>query len=134
MRQNSSPPLKLKKYIYIALGWLSFSIGVIGVFLPLLPTVIFWIIAVWLWSKGAPELMEKVYQHPKHGASIKAFMLHGVVSRKAKTAAVVSMAISYSLFQIFVRPGMLAGAGVAVILSVIALWLVLRPEPAAIEE
>lgn len=118
----------LRKYTYIVLGWLSFAIGFIGIFLPLLPTVVFWIIAVWLWSKGSPKLMEKVYQNPKYGPQIKAFMLHGVVSRKGKTAAVVSMSISYVLFQLIVKPDFFAGIGVAIVLSVIALWLITRPE------
>ncbi len=120
--------MSLRKYTYITLGWLSFATGVIGMFLPLLPTVVFWIIAVWLWSKGSPELMEKVYQNPKYGSQIKAFMLHGVVSRKGKTAAVISMCISYVLFQLIAKPGVIAGVGIAVVLSIIALWLITRPE------
>ena len=120
--------MKLKKYTYIALGWLSFAIGFIGMFLPLLPTVIFWIIAAWLWSRGSPVLMAKVYRNPKYGTQIKAFMLHGVVSRKGKIAAVSSMAISYALFQFFAKPGFNAGIGVAVVLSIIAVWLITRPE------
>lgn len=120
--------MKLRKYTYIVLGWLSFAIGFIGMFLPLLPTVVFWIIAVWLWSRGSPVLMQKVYQNSKYGSQIEAFMLHGVVSRKGKTAAVISMSISYIFFQFFAKPGFMAGIGVAVILSVIALWLITRPE------
>lgn len=128
MAQINSSPLKLKKYTFIGLGWLSFSAGFAGIFLPLLPTVVFWIIAVWLWSRGAPELMEKVYQHPQHGATIKAFMLHGVVPRAGKTAAVVSMTFSYALFKVFVKPDVLASVGVAVLLIIVALWLISRPE------
>jgi len=128
MGQVNSPPLKFKKYTFIGLGWLSFGTGFVGMFVPLLPTVIFWIIAVWLWSKGAPQLMEKVYKHPQHGASIKAFMHHGVVPRVGKTAAVVSMTLSYVLFQLFVKPDVLASVAVAALLIIVALWLISRPE------
>ena len=120
--------MKIKRYTYIALGWLSFSIGLIGAFLPLLPTVVFWIIAVWFWSKGSPKLMQRVYQHPKYGASIQAFMQHGVVSRVAKKAAVSSMVISYLLFQVFAKPSLLSGLIVALILGAVSLWLFMRPE------
>ena len=120
--------MKLKKYTYIALGWLSFAIGLIGMFLPLLPTVVFWILAAWLWSKGSPELMQRVYQHPKYGAQIEAFMQHGVVPRQGKKAAVISMTISYGLFQLFVKPTFVLGLVVAIILIIIALWLISRPE------
>ena len=120
--------MKIKKYTYVILGWLSFSIGLVGVFLPLLPTVVFWIIAVWLWSKGSPELMQKVYENPQFGAQIKAFMEKGVVSRKGKVAAVISMTISYLLFQLIVTPTFITGLIVASVLIFIALWLISRPE------
>ena len=132
--QLNTSSLKLKKYTYISLGWLSFCIGFIGMFLPLLPTVIFWIIAVWFWSKGSPKLMERVYQNPKHGASIKAFMHHGVVPRVGKIAAVISMSLSYLLFQLVVSPNFLAGMGTAAMLFVVALWLITRPETPVIDD
>ncbi len=72
--------------------------------------------------------MQKVYQNTKHGPQIEAFMLHGVVSRKGKIAAVVSMSISYLLFQLLVKPDVTAGIGVAIILIIISLWLATRPE------
>ena len=125
---NVTKLMKFKKYTYISLGWLSFTIGLIGVFLPLLPTVVFWIIAAWLWSKGSPELKQKVYQHHKYGLQIEAFMQHGVVPRKGKTAAVISMTISYLLFQVMIKPTFFLGLIVAMILTIIALWLISRPE------
>lgn len=120
----------IKNYVYLTLGWLSFALGVIGIFLPLMPTTVFWILAVWLWSRGAPHLMEKVYNNPRYGPSVESFMLHGVVSRKGKYFAITSMAISYILLQIFTSPGLLTSLGVAILLISVATWLFLRPETA----
>lgn len=120
--------LNLKKYTYIGLGWISFGMGVIGIFLPLLPTVMFWIIAVWLWSKGSPELVQKVYDHPKYGEAVSIFMQHGIVCRGAKVAAITSMAISYTILQLAAKPSFAVGLGVAVILLTISIWLISRPE------
>ena len=118
----------IRQYTYISLGWISFVIGVLGIFLPLLPTVIFWIIAVWLWTKGSSKLVDKVYQHPKFGSQIKLFMQHGIVSRKGKIAAVSSMALSYLLIQLLLRPTFLTGLIIAVTLFLVSLWLWSRPE------
>ncbi len=40
----------------------------------------------------------------------------------------ISMSMSYVLFQFIVKPEFLTGIGVAVVLSVIAVWLITRPE------
>ncbi len=118
----------LKKVIYTSLGWTSFALGVVGVFLPLMPTVVFWIIAVWLWSKGSPQLMERVYKHPRYGSSVKAFMEHGIVSRTGKYAAISSMTFSYFLILVLASPGMWVSLSIGVLLILVALWLVTRPE------
>ena len=121
---------KLTKNLLIGLGWLSFSVGVVGIFLPLLPTTVFWIIAVWLWSKSSPELAKKIYQNPHYGQGVKAFMEHGVISRKAKYLAVSSMAISYLLLIMFANNTQLTNLTVGIILAVVALWLITRRENA----
>ncbi len=118
----------LKKIIYTSLGWTSFSFGVIGIFLPLMPTVVFWIIAVWFWSKGSPQLMERVYKHPRYGSSVKAFMQHGIVSRTGKYAAISSMTFSYFLLLVLGSPRMWVSLSTAILLIMVALWLITRPE------
>jgi uncharacterized membrane protein YbaN (DUF454 family) len=55
-------------------------------------------------------------------------MLHGVVPREGKIAAVISMSLSYLLLQLVVSPNFVAGMGTAVMLFVVALWLITRPK------
>ncbi len=119
---------KLNKNILIALGWLSFSVGVLGIFLPLLPTTIFWIIAVWLWSKSSTKLTEKIYQNTRYGQGVKDFMTDGIVSRKAKYLAVSSMMISFLLLIWLTHYTQMTKLIIGLILSTVAVWLATRRE------
>lgn len=121
---------KLSKNLLITLGWLSFSVGVLGIFLPLFPTTVFWIIAVWLWSKSSPQLVKRIYQNPRYGQGVKDFMEHGIVSRKAKYLAVSSMAFSFLLILVFANNRPLTNIIVGATLASVALWLSTRRENA----
>lgn len=44
------------RYLWIALGLLTLALGTLGIFLPILPTVPFYIATVFCFAKGSPRL------------------------------------------------------------------------------
>lgn len=71
---------KIKKYIYITIGILSFVLGAIGVILPILPTTPFLLLSSFCFAKGSKKfnkwlLGSKIYK--KH--------LENFVNKKAMT-------------------------------------------------
>lgn len=79
----------------IGLGFV--ALGVIGIFVPVMPTTVFFIIAAVVFARSNPEWEARLMNHPKFGPSIRNFRERGVIGPKAKIAAVTGMAISSAI-------------------------------------
>ena len=109
-------------------GWFFFALGAIGIVVPGLPTVVFWILAAWLWTRSAPHRLERLLGHPRFGATIGNFLHHGVLARRDKRAALIGITLGYAVFLLAVQPSLAGALGMAALLAAVALWLLRRPE------
>lgn len=117
------------RLLLLILGWLCFGLGVIGMFVPLLPTTIFWILAVWCWLRSSPALAARVYGHPTFGPAVRAFIERGEMSRRAKLFAVTGMSVGFLLWWLLSAPAPVWLLAVGLSLAAVAVWLSRRPEP-----
>ena len=123
-------PPSLKTVFWRCLAALFLLLGIIGVFLPVMPTVPFVLVAAWAASKGWPELECWLLNHPQFGHSIREWRSRGAVSRRAKWCATLGMAGSAVLLQFIPLPHWASWARwwVPVIFVVVLVWLWRRPE------
>ncbi len=110
----------------LAFGWLNVGLGMIGVFVPGMPTTIFLIIAVWAFSKCSIRFQRWLWEHPKFGPSIRAWHLHRVIPLKAKIMAASMMAVSLIIVTVFVADSWVFPALLAAILVPILAYIVSR--------
>jgi uncharacterized protein len=82
------------RWVYWTLGWAFFVLGVIGAFLPILPTTPFMLLSLWGFSRSSPRLESWLLSHRTFGPSLRAWRAHRVVSWRAKAIAWTSMAAS----------------------------------------
>jgi uncharacterized membrane protein YbaN (DUF454 family) len=75
---------KFYRYLYLLSGFLFVGIGVIGIFLPILPTTIFLILASACFVKGSPRANEWLRNHKILGAYIKNYQDKSGLTIKAK--------------------------------------------------
>lgn len=116
------------KYFFIILGCLFFAIGFVGVFVPVLPTTVFMLLALWAFSRSSQRLHDYLWHHPRFGAAVRDWYQYGIVPRRAKVAAVLMMSGSAG-FLLFFSAAPAWGVGAAiVIMAGVAIWLLGRPE------
>jgi uncharacterized membrane protein YbaN (DUF454 family) len=116
---------------YICLGWLMLVLGLIGAFVPLMPTTIFLILASWFFARSSPPLEAWLLGHPRFGATLRAWNETGAVPRVAKAMACIGMTAGFAMFWIAAHPRPWLALAVAGVLLASALYVVTRPAPAS---
>lgn len=93
-----------RKFVYLLLGWTCVSLGVIGAFLPLLPTTVFLLIATWAFSRSSPRWHQWLCHHPRFGHLIRAWKEHHAMPAKAKRISLLTLAVSWSITALVFGP------------------------------
>lgn len=96
----------LKKYLWVSLGILSLGLGIIGVFIPLLPTTPFLLLAAGFFFKGSEKLYRWLLNHKLLGSYIRNYREHKAIPLTTKILAVVTLwaAILYSMIFVTENP------------------------------
>jgi len=107
-----------------AAGYLALGLGIIGVFLPVMPTAPFILLAAFCFSKGSPRMRAWLLAHPQFGRMINDWEANGAIPRWAKIWAVGAMSVTFAgswyfglPFWALVAQGTLMGLGAAYVLT-----------------
>ncbi len=93
-----------KKGIYFIVGAISLALGIVGVFLPVLPTTPFILLSAWCFFRSSSRIYQWVISNERFGPTIENFQEGNGITVKTKIRAVVMMwlAITVSVY-FFVR-------------------------------
>lgn len=118
----------LLRLFWIALGCLAIGLGVLGIFLPLLPTTVFLLIAAFCFARSSPRLHDWLVEHPTLGPPITNWREYRAISQRAKVLAVSTMVVVLVAGLVFGLSAWLLTLQ-AVVLAAVALFIVTRPSP-----
>jgi uncharacterized membrane protein YbaN (DUF454 family) len=80
------------RLVYAAVGIFALALGIVGAFLPLLPTVPFVILAAFCFARSNERWERWLIDHRHFGPHIRAWRESGAISRKGKAAAACAFA------------------------------------------
>jgi uncharacterized membrane protein YbaN (DUF454 family) len=117
------------RWLLMGLAGLCLLLGIVGIFLPVMPTVPFLIVAAWAASRSSPRLHRWLMTHPRFGRQLRDWYEHGVVPRRAKWITSVMMAGS-SISMLVIAPEHWIPAVLCLIavMALVLAWLWRRPE------
>ncbi|RZS32059.1 YbaN family protein [Corticibacter populi] len=121
---------RIERAILYLLAMVFLALGIIGVFVPGLPTTVFILMAAWAAARSSPRLHQWLRRHRLFGPMLVNWEAGGYVSRKAKRSASLAMLACMLVMAVF-RPPVWAMILAASCMAGVAIWLWQRPEPPA---
>lgn len=92
----------LKPFLKVA-AFASLSLGLIGAFLPVLPTTPFLILAAALSYKSSPRLRRYLLEHPVFGVTIRNYLHNRAISHTALRKALITLWLGLLLSILLVQ-------------------------------
>jgi uncharacterized membrane protein YbaN (DUF454 family) len=115
------------RYVWLTAGLLSLVCGLIGVVLPLVPTVPFMLLAAFCFARSSDRLHDWLVTHPRFGPAIQDWRDYKAIGRRGKKLATWSVAAAFFASVFFGAPAWALGAQ-AMTLSLVMLFIWTRPE------
>lgn len=107
-------------------GLLAMALGIVGIALPLLPTVPFFLLAAFCFARSHPAWEQRLLDHPRYGPPLVRWRQRRAISRPAKIAALTAMAVTIALSAALVGwPWVIAPISAC---ALSGLWIWTRPE------
>ncbi len=115
------------RIFFFILGLVSLALGVIGMALPLLPTVPFLLLAAFSFARSSEKFHSWLVLHPRLGPPIADWRANGVIRRRVKWMASASIIAAFVVSVLIGVPPWVLGVQ-ALTLCCVAVFIWSRPE------
>lgn len=79
----------IKKCVYIIVGSLSLILGIVGVFIPVLPTTPFLLLASFFYLRSSERMYNWLMNHKIFGAYIYSYLTYKAIQKKTKVGTMI---------------------------------------------
>ncbi|MBP1048405.1 YbaN family protein [Enterococcus sp. BWM-S5] len=88
----------MKKFLFIALGAVTFALGTLGIFLPFLPTTVFYLLTGFFWLRSSDKLYNRFIQ----SESYQKYVEKPILQKNISTKNMIKMFLA--IFIVFLIP------------------------------
>ena len=81
----------LKKGIYLIVGTISLAAGIVGIFLPVLPTTPFILLSAWCFFRSSSKIYNWVISNERFGPTVENYQEGRGITKPTKVKAIVMM-------------------------------------------
>ena len=112
--------------LYLVGGLIALACALIGIALPIMPTVPFLLLATFCFARCRPDWEQRLLDHPRYGPSLRDWRERQAIRRPAKLAALSAMAAGVVFTGVTIGfPWVLLSIA---ILTICGGWIWTRPE------
>lgn len=98
---------RLLRYLFICLGTLSLALGVVGAFVPVLPSTVFLILAAAAYARGSPRLYRWLLRNRIFGRYISDWRTHRSIPIRTKVTIVAMILTAVGVSSYFAVESMI---------------------------
>lgn len=121
-----------KKYLLIIGGSLAVALGMVGIFIPVLPTTPFFLLAVYCYLRSSKKLYLWILHHKVFGAYIYHYITFKAVSKRTKIGSMLflwlGLAVSFFLINNWILRAILTLVGLSVSIHIMTLKTIEKTE------
>ena len=115
------------KILYQVGGSISIGLAMTGLFLPVLPTTPFVLLAIFLFGKSQPEKIQEIMQHPKLGPFVQDYLDPQGIPMKSKIKVLFVLWLSILISVTFFIPLIAIKLLILSIASLVSIWIWMKP-------
>lgn len=124
---NRSHPRLFNKCFWLhAVGIIFVGLGFIGMVLPVMPTTIFFILALACFTRSSPKFANWLLTHPKFGEPLRLWQAHQVIPSKGKWGAGLGMLLGFIILAVS-QPATWVLMLVAIIKMAVMAYIISKP-------
>lgn len=114
-------------HLYLVLGYLFVLLGLVGAFLPIVPTTPFLILAAFCFSKSSPKMHQYILNLPHFGQHVRDWEMYGVISKKAKAMSLFILWLCFGMTLYFVPVHLGVKISIVIIGIGVSVFILSRP-------
>jgi len=111
------------RWVLLAVGLVAVALGVVGAFLPVLPTTPFLLVGAACFARASPRLHRRLAESKTFGPTLAEWRRHRAIAWRTKRYALVLMGLSIGVSAIFFVEPWWSKAGLVALGVAVGAWL-----------